>query len=199
MTEIYVSYSRLDHERVKPLIERLQSLGYTVSRGDAIVAAPESAPTTLVLWSASARNSAQVTAQAALALDQGKLVQARLDPVAPPAPFDALASANLSSTAAEYGALEDALARVARGEDVALANNKASSAWWSTPECLGAPKSVAFATIAAVCAFAGAISAVQNGLMPPAPLQTILWGCIGVSVLCAMLGGLRRFMLWRAG
>lgn len=183
---------------MKPLIERLQSLGYTVLRADAIAGAPESTQATLVLWSAAARNSARVAADAALALDQGKLVQARLDPLAPPAPFGAFPSANLDAAQAEFGALEDALARVARGEEVALANAKAWSAWWSNPACLGVPKSVAFATLAALCAFAGAISAIQNGLMPPATLQAVLWGCIGVSALCAVLSGLRRFMLWRA-
>ena len=183
---------------MKSLIERLQSHGYAVSRNDAMAGTPENAHAVLVLWSANARNSARVAAEAALAFDQGKLVQARLDGLAPPAPFDALPSASLGGAQAEFGALEDALARVMRGEDPTLANSAAWSTLWSTPACLGVPKSVAFATLAALCAFAGAIAAIQNGLMAPATLQAILWGCVAVSSLCAMLSGLRRFMLWRA-
>lgn len=180
---------------MKPLIERLQSLGYAVSRNDATATVSENARVVLALWSANARNSARVAAEAAHALDKGKLVQARLDAASVPVPFGAYPAANLGAAQAEYGALEDALARAARGEAPTLANGKT---FGSSPACVGTPRSVAFATFATLCAFAGAISAMQNGAMSAATLQAVLWGCIGVSALCALLSGVRRFMIWRA-
>ena len=30
MADVFISYSRLDHERVKPLADRLTSLGYSI-------------------------------------------------------------------------------------------------------------------------------------------------------------------------
>src|SRR5262245_43969143 len=91
LADIFVSYSRLDHERVKPIVDRLESLGYSVwcePRESAAAAAVQEveaqldqAKAVLTLWSANARNSSWVHAEAARAFDAGKLAQARLDAV----------------------------------------------------------------------------------------------------------------------
>ena len=105
MADVFISYSRLDRARVDAIAERLALLGYVVRRqpahqGEATAEACarqiDSAAAVLVVWTHHARASATVFAQAAHALDAGKLLQMRLDAITPPAPFNAFAVADMS-------------------------------------------------------------------------------------------------------
>ena len=67
MADIFVSYSRLDQERVQPIVERLQSLGFSVwwdphvrqdqAFPDELQAQLDSAKAVLLIWSENARNA----------------------------------------------------------------------------------------------------------------------------------------------
>jgi hypothetical protein len=208
LADIFVSYSRLDQERVKPIVDRLGSLGYSVwweprERADAafvdeVESELEQARAVLTLWSFNARNSSWVYAESAHALDAGKLAQARLDPVELPLPFNAAPAADLSGGRSEWGPLEDALARIARNAPPPL-NDIPKLGALATPAVAGMPKLVAFAVGATLAAFAGAVSAADNGVMTPDQLQLALTGMLGVGVVCAVLSGYRLIAVSRAG
>lgn len=207
MADVFISYSRLDHERVKPIADRLTSLGYSIWRrehaGQAIVDEAEreldAARALLAVWSRNARNSTWVFAEASRAFDAGKLVQLRIDDTPPPAPFDTLRSADMSGDAGAWGPLEDALARTARGEPQQSAPLRAAPGPFATPEATGAPKLFAAASAAALAAYAAAASAAHNGVLTPDQLQIALIGVIGVGGLSALLSAYRLIAISRAG
>jgi hypothetical protein len=181
----------------------LQSLGYSVcwetqtrEQADRELTA---ARISLTLWSALARESLDVCAQTALAYDQGKLVQARLTRMTPPAPFHIDTIADLSIDKPEYGPLEDNLARVARGDAAERETQIPLPGWFATPPATGAPKLIALATTLALAAYAGALSAAQNDTATPAQLQVSMMGVLAIGVLCALLCTYRLALSKRAG
>lgn len=207
MADVFISYSRLDSERVKPIAERLTSLGYSVwwdktLRAGEIYADEserqlEAARAVLVVWTHSARNATWVYAEASRALDARKCVQMRLDNVARPLPFDALPVAEMSGGKSEWGQLEDKLTRLVR--DGAAQADAAALGPLATPAATGAPKTLTIALGATLAAYAGAVSAAYNGLMSPEQLQIALVGMIGVAGACAALSAHRLVTIARAG
>lgn len=208
MADIFVSYSRLDQERVKPIVDRLGSLGYSVwwaprERADAaavqeVEAQLDQAKAVLTLWSANARNSSWVHAEAARAFDAGKLAQARLDAIDAPLPFGAAPAADLSGARGEWGPLEDTLARIVRSAPPPLADVPTLGPL-ATPAVTGAPKLIAFAIGATLTAFGGAVSAAADGVMSPDQLQLALTPMLGVGLVCATLSAYRLITVSRAG
>lgn len=206
MAHIFVSYSRLDHDRVKPIAERLGSLGYGVwwqardenASADEVESALESARAVLTVWSDNALNSSWVTAESARALDSGKLAQMRIDDVDPPFPFNAAPCADLSGTRSEWGPLEDTLTRIARGAAPPQADIPALGAM-ASPAVTGTPKLITFAIGAAFAAFAGAAPAAYSGVMSPDQFQLALTGVLGVGAICAVLSAYRLIAVRRAG
>ncbi len=209
MADVFISYSRLDHERVKPIADRLSSLGYSVwwdkplREGQAFVDETErqidDARAVLAVWSNNARNSTWMYGEAHRAFDVGKLVQLRLDHVTPPAPFDALTSADMSNErVTAWGPIEDLLTRVAtNGERIEAA--QPSAGMLATPPLAGAPKLLSFATAATLAAYAGAISATYEGVMTPEQLQVAMVGIVGVGGVTAALAAHRFITVRRAG
>ena len=208
LADIFVSCSRLDQERVKPVVDRLGSLGYSVwwdkrertgrAHADEVESQIESARAVLALWSASARNSTWVWAEAARALDAGKLAQARLDAIELPPPFDALEVADLSGARGAWGPLEDTLARIVRGAAPAQSETPKLGPL-ATPTGLGAPKLIAIAISAGLAAYAGAMSATYNGVMTTEQLQLALLGVLAVGVVSTAVSAQRLIALSRAG
>lgn len=206
LADVFISYSRLDHDRVQPIVDRLGSLGYSIwwdkhlRAGqvfvDEIERQLDGARAVLTAWSRNARNSTWVYAEASRGLDAGKFVQARLDNTQLPLPFDALQAADLSGARGEWGPLEDALARVLRGGETQRA---APVGPLATPAVAGAPKLLTLATSATLAAYAGAVSATYNGAMSPEQLQIALTGMIGVGGACAALTAHRLYAIARAG
>lgn len=205
MADVFISYSRLDRERVKPLAERLGSLGYSVWWGqserprqgliDERDRALDSARAVLAVWSSNGRNAAEVHAEAALARDLGKLLQVKLDDVAPPVPFDGSEAADL--TGSEWGPLEHALSHLVKnGESAAAPQFDLGLA--PTISAAGTPKLVTFAAAAVLTAFAGVLGATFNGVMTPEQSQVVLVGILAVAGLCVGLGAQRLFSLSRA-
>ena len=206
LADIFVSYSRLDHHRVKPIAERLASLGYSVwwevrdenASADKVESALEGARVVLAVWSVNALNSSWVCAESARALDAGKLAQMRIDDVDPPFPFNAAACADLNGTRSEWGPLEDTLTRIARKTAPQRADIPALGAM-VTPAVTGTPKLITFAIGAALAAFAGAEPAAYSGVMSPDQLQLALTGVLGVGAICAVLSAYRLLAVRRAG
>ena len=207
VADVFISYSQLDRERVKPIAERLSSLGYSVWWGetgrlrqaslDERQRALDAARAVLAVWSANGRNAAEVYADAASALDAGRLLQVRLDAGSPPPPFQALGAADMTG-AGEWGPLEHALSQLVKSEEGALPPQRADLGPAPAISATGSPKLVAFAVIAVLAAFAGALGAAFNGVMTPEQLQIALTGMLGVAGACAGLSAHRLFTLVRA-
>lgn len=210
MADVFISYSRLDHERVQPIVERLTSLGYSIwwdkhlRAGqvfvDEIERQLDAAKAVLTAWSVNARNSTWVYAESSRALDENKFLQLRLDAARLPLPFEALQVADMSSGRSEWGTLEDALARIVReGRPPPPLDRLPTAGALPTPPQAGTPKSLTVATTAALTAYGGAVSAAYNGVMTPDQLQLAMLGVLGVGGLCAALAAQRLLSVRRAG
>lgn len=205
MADIFVCHSRLDEERVAPLVERLASLGYTVWRDphvrtgrafeDSVEREIAGARAVLVVWSENARNSTWVVAEAAQALDAGKLAQLRIDAVPAPAPFNAAPIADMSGGRSAWGPLEDTLAKLVRNGGPSEAGVEAAPA----PIVTGVPRPIAIAIATALGAFGMALSATLNGLMAPAQLQLAMYGVLAVGAVSTALAVYRLWAVTRAG
>lgn len=206
MADIFISYSRLDLERVKPLADRFASLGYSLwwdqqpgarqASFDERERELDAARAVLVVWSLNGRNAIRVSAEAAHALETGKLLQLKLDPAAPPAPFDALDAADMTG-AGEWGPLEHAVAQLVRhGERAPTARSELGA--MPTLAAAGSPTLITIAIGAALAAYAGAVSASFNGVMTLGQLQIALVGIGGVASAGAALCAFRLFSTARA-
>ena len=100
MADVFVSYAHHNAASAEVISGNLEQAGFTLwwdkrlRAGDDFALAIErelrSAGCVVVAWSAAARNSLWVRAEATEALDAGKLVQIQLDAVRPPLPFTAV-------------------------------------------------------------------------------------------------------------
>jgi hypothetical protein len=202
VADIFIACSRLDLDRVKPISDRLSSLGYSVwcdsgaalAHPDEIERELDAAKAVLAVWSANAANTVSAIAQASDALDAGKLLQLRID-AAPPPPFDAIATADVSG--GEWGVLEDALKRLVRNGEAPSHETRAPGLLAHTPAA-GAPLLLTIALVAVLAAFAGAVTATFNDVMSVAQLQIALIGMLGVAGACAALIVHRYTTLTRA-
>jgi hypothetical protein len=109
--DIFVSYASQDRERVRPLVETLRTLGWSVwwdrelkpgeTWDEVIGKALASARCVVVLWSANSIASDWVRIEAEHARQRGTLVPAYLEVVALPAPLDRVHAADLSGWSGE--------------------------------------------------------------------------------------------------
>lgn len=209
MADVFISYSRLDHERVKPIADRLTSLGYSIwwdkhlRAGqvfvDEIERQLDSAKAVLTAWSANARNSTWVYAESSRGLDAHKFIQLRIDNVQLPLPFDALHAADMTG-AGEWGPLEDTLAKLVRDGRAPEPKRKiVTPGPLATPAPAGMPKLITAATTATLAAYAGGVTATYNGVMAPEQLQVALFGMMGVAGACALLSAQRLIAVRQAG
>lgn len=128
---LFVSYSRADRASVSNIAGGLQQAGHDVwwdrhlrphqDFGVEIEAALRRSNCAIVAWSATARDSLWVRAEATAAWETRKLVQLSLDGVTPPLPFTMIHLLDFSKGAGVIGgplwcALEEAVQSVARGE-----------------------------------------------------------------------------------
>jgi hypothetical protein len=210
LADVFISYSRLDHERVKPIADRLVSLGYTVwwdkheraghVFADEVERELDGAHAVLTAWSHNARDSTWVYAESSRALDAKKFVQMKLDNIQLPLPFDAVHVADMSGGKSEWGPLEDALTRIVRNRAQPEAKGPLPGIGpMTTPAPAGSPKLLMTALCATLAAYAGAVSAAFNGMMSPEQLQIALVGMIGVAGACGALSAHRLLTISRAG
>jgi hypothetical protein len=208
LADIFVSYSRLDHDRVKPIVDRLESLGYSVwwdkhlrtdeAFADEVEGELDRAKAALAVWSANAINSTWVCAEAARALDAGKCAHVRIDNVDLPQLFNGVDAADMSGGKSVWGPLEDRLARIVRNAAPPAGQTPRLGAL-ATPAATGAPKLTAVALAAALAAFVGALSAAYDGVLSPDQLQLAATGVLAVGGLCAALSAYRLIAVTRAG
>jgi adenylate cyclase len=106
MSNVFISYARPDESCAQMVCEALRNAGYRVWRDDELPAHRayaevieerlKSAQAVVVLWSGESAKSQWVRAEADTARAAGTLVQARLDGVVPPLPFNQIQCADLS-------------------------------------------------------------------------------------------------------
>jgi adenylate cyclase len=106
MSDVFVSYARPDEPHAERVAEALRAEGYGVWRDDQLPAHRayaevieerlNSARAIVVLWSAHSAKSQWVRAEAELGRSAGTLVQATVDGVIPPLPFNQIQCADLS-------------------------------------------------------------------------------------------------------
>lgn len=210
MADVFISYSRLDHDRVQPIADRLSSLGYSIwwdkhlraGQGfvDEIERQLDGARAVLTAWSANARNSTWVYAESSRALEANKFLQLRLDNARLPLPFEALQVAEMGGGKSEWGKLEDALTRIVRDRRPPPPLERLPQPGaLATPPHAGMPRLLTAAATASLVAYAGATSAAYNGVMTPEQLQTAMFGVLGVGGVCAALTAQRLLSIRRAG
>jgi hypothetical protein len=106
MADIFVSYAHLNKGRVAKIADGLEKAGFNLWWDERIRVGSDfameiekeldNAKCVVVAWSGAARNSLWVRAEASQALDDGKLVQVRLDGVRPPLPFTVVQMSDFS-------------------------------------------------------------------------------------------------------
>src|SRR3954465_8775192 len=105
MSHVFISYARSDEDLAKQIADGLREAGYEVWRDDELPAHRayaevieeriKDAGAVVVLWSAEACKSQWVRAEAEMARSSRTLVQASLDGVIPPLPFNQIQCADL--------------------------------------------------------------------------------------------------------
>ena len=110
-SRVFVSYARVDSERVQPLVEALTAEGFDVwwdghipggaSFAREIEAALTAAQAVVVVWSTASVDSDWVRDEAAVGRDRGRLVPVRIDPVVAPLGFGQYQVVNLHGWAGD--------------------------------------------------------------------------------------------------
>ena len=110
MADVFLSYARSSANEAKRIASALRKHGFTVwfddalpahrAYADIIASELDAAKAVLVLWSNEAARSQWVRSEANRAREKNRLVQARLDQVALPMPFDQIQSAPLGGSIA---------------------------------------------------------------------------------------------------
>jgi adenylate cyclase len=113
MSEVFVSYARPDEPHSRRVAESLRAAGYLVWLDDELPAHRpyaevieerlKSAVCVVVLWSTEAARSQWVRAEAEAARTTGTLVQATLDGIIPPLPFNQIQCADLKEWQGDVG------------------------------------------------------------------------------------------------
>jgi adenylate cyclase len=111
MSDVFVSYARPDESHAQRIAEALRAEGYVVWRDDELPAHRayadvieerlKAAGAVVVLWSADAAKSQWVRAEADAARSAGNLIQASLDGIVPPLPFNQIQCADLNGWSEE--------------------------------------------------------------------------------------------------
>ena len=139
MSEVFVSYSHRDQEKVSRIAGALEKSGFETwwdrrlrahqDYGLEIEAALRRANCAVVAWSAGARDSLWVRAEATEAWETDKLVQITLDGAKPPLPFTMIHLLNLSGWGGEtsnplWSELQGAVEAVMNGRKQALEESR---------------------------------------------------------------------------
>lgn len=210
LADVFLTYSRLDHDRVQLIADRLRTLGYSVwfdpheDGGQALFDQVErefdEAKAVIAVWSAHARSSTFVYAEASLALDANKFLQLQLDPVTLPAPFEALPIADMSGATSEWGKLEDALNRIVRENRAPLPFERLRRrGFLATPPLAGAPKLMKIVMTIVMIGYVVALIGAYNGVITPSEMQWAMIAMLGVSGACAFFSAFLLRRLRRAG
>jgi TIR domain len=150
MSDIFVSYASADRDRVAPLVQRLEQLGFSVWWDRDIAAgqnfhrvieqALDQAKCAIVVWSRNSVNSEWVVNEASSARKRNALVPVLLDAVEPPLEFRHLQTADLrdenQSNENEFEKLKRSVTQIIGGASNAPINVRfqgQSKSFWQTP------------------------------------------------------------------
>ena len=206
MADVFVSYSRANRDRVGALADAIEEsdfslwwdgrLGPGEDYGQAIEREIAAAGAVVVAWSATARESLWVRAEANEALDAGKLVQLTLDGAKLPLPFTMLHFLDFTRwrgqrNAAPWGELEGRIQGRLRGEPEAAATPAPAGPALGG---LALPVTLGWAALALAALMALAVGAAAAGALPAAQFGTL--AAIGFAA-AAILLALTAFLVLR--
>jgi hypothetical protein len=206
MADVFLSYARATRPRVEQLSGALEAGGYSLWWDKALNASDDyamviegeidAARCVVVAWSAPARQSLWVRAEANEALDAGKLVQLNLDACRLPLPFTMLHFLDFRRWRGEREGspwidLDGRVGAMLRGEPFA---DEAPPAPAPALQGFGKTALLGWAAIALAASIALAISLAASGRMPPATFSALVM--IGLA-LAALLMALAAFVLIR--
>jgi len=210
MADVFLSYARTTRTRVEQIGDALEGRGYSLWWDKALNASDDyalvieaqldAAICVVVAWSAEARQSLWVRAEANEALDTGKLVQINLDGTRLPLPFSVLHFLDFTRWRGErqgspWSDLDNRVGAMLRGDKPAD-----SSAFTPEPprgpalQGFGRTALIGWASIAVAALMAVAVGLVATGGMAPATFSAVALAGLGVA---AMLLALAAFILIR--
>ena len=213
MADVFVSYARKNRPRVAELSGALEAGGYALwwdpelgpgdDYGMVIEREIAAAPCVVVAWSAAARQSLWVRAEANEALDAGKLVQVNLDQAKLPLPFTMLHFLDFSRWRGErqgepWAEFDSRVAGLLRGEaaDMMGMTIAPGARPGAALQGLGRVAILGWAAIALAALMAVAILMAVGGRISPATFGSLTF--IGLA-LAAILLALAAFILLRIG
>jgi TIR domain len=203
VAQIFLSYAHQNRVQVAKIAEGLEAEGFSLwwdqrlHAGDEftsdIESALDGAKCVVVVWSAAARNSLWVRAEANAGLEQDKLLQVAAENVRPPLPFTMLQLLDLQGwngerTHAVWRELGDSVGAVIAGGGVHERNVEAKRA----PQSLFAPMVAVGAGSIGLTLLVSALSA----LMAQAPQEGDGFGLLSLAAFASACLGL-GYMLMR--
>jgi hypothetical protein len=210
MADVFLSYARATQKRVGEIGGALEGGGYSLWWDKALNASDDyamvieaqldAAACVVVAWSAQARQSLWVRAEANEALDSGKLVQINLDGTRLPLPFSVLHFLDFTRWRGErqgtpWGEFDARVGGMLRGERIGN-----DSAFAPEPprgpalQGFGRIMLIGWAAIAVAALMAVAIGLVATGGMAPATFSALALAGLGAA---AILLALAAFILIR--
>lgn len=200
MTSVFLSYSHQNAEKAALIADGLAADGFSLWWDRRLRAADDftmdierqlnDAQCVVVVWSASARNSLWVRAEASAALEQNKLVQLVADGAKPPLPFTMLHLLDFSSWRGErhgvWGELNASIQEISAGRGV---RERAAAA--HAPPSLFAPMVATGAGSLGLVALSGALAA----FMVRSPEQSDVFGTATIGAFVAACLGLGYMLL----
>jgi hypothetical protein len=207
MADVFVSYSHRNVDRIEPLTGAIEESGYSLwwdehlLPSDAYAQVIEreiaDARCVVVAWSATARDSLWVRAEANEALDAGKLVQLTLDGAKLPLPFTALHFLDFRRWGGErsgspWSELDMRVGGLLRGERVGgllRGERVADDPGVREPALngLAVPMALGWAAIALAALMALAVVAAAGGAIPAAQFGTVAAAGFAVAAILLAL------------
>jgi TIR domain-containing protein len=199
MADVFLSYGRSTRARVEQISDALETSGYDLWWDKALNASDDyamviedqidAARCVIVAWSAQARQSLWVRAEANEALDKGKLVQINLDACRLPLPFTMLHFLDFRPWRGEregspWAEFDGRVGGMLRGEAYADA---APAAPGPALQGFGKVALLGWAAIALAVLVALAVAMVATGQLPPATFSALtLFALAAAAILMAL-------------
>ena len=210
MADVFLSYARATRPRIEQIGDGLESGGYSLWWDKALNASDDyamvieeqldAAACVVVAWSAQARQSLWVRAEANHGLDSGKLVQINLDGCRPPLPFSALNFLDFARWRGEcrgtpWSEFDGHVGALVRGGTVGRESPFAPEPPRGPAlQGFGKVMLIGWMAIAVAAVTAIAIALVATGGMAPATFSALALAALG---LAAILLALAAFILIR--
>ncbi len=199
MADIFVSYSRRDHDRVAQISGGLENGGHSLWWDERLNASDDyamlieaeidAAACVVVAWSQTARRSLWVRAEANEALDAGKLVQVNLDRSRLPLPFTMLHFLDFSRwqgawRGSPWSDLETRVSAMLSGEPAAIEREPSPG---PALQGFGRVALLGWAAIAVAAVMAVAVILAAGGSLSPAAFGGLtLLGLAAAAILLAL-------------